>query len=49
MPYRRTPAYAEAKARADADRKRQRGVRGTLANVGRNPLTLRARTFASVE
>lgn len=49
MSYRQTLAYAIAKSRADADRKRQRGTRGTLENVGRKPLSLKARTFAACE
>jgi hypothetical protein len=45
MSYRQTLAYARAKANADRQRAAQRGTRGTLENVGRNPLKLRARVL----
>jgi hypothetical protein len=49
MSYRQTLAYAQAKANADRQRAAQRGTRGTLDNVGKNPLKLRARAFHACE
>ncbi len=49
MSYRQTQAYAQAKANADRQRAAQRGIRGVLSNVGRKPLSLRARTFNACE